>query len=87
MFIFRGTGKTIDHFEVFAGYAIRSRFFWKKHKGIEVVCQDHPEPNYFTFSGRPSFPYRKYRFNMAAPFIFFLLYYTTCIILYIVEIV
>jgi hypothetical protein len=41
MFIFRITRKTIDHFEVFPGYAIRRRFFRKKHNGIEVVCQDH----------------------------------------------
>ena len=86
MFIFRVTGKTIDHFEVFPGYAIRSRFFRKKHKGIEVVCQDHPEPDYFSFSGRPSYPYKKCRLNMTASFIFFLLYYTTFTILYGVDV-
>jgi hypothetical protein len=24
-------------------------FFWEKHKGIEVVCQDHQRPDYFLF--------------------------------------
>ena len=31
-------------------YRITGRLI--KHKGIEVVCQDHPEPDYFSFSGR-----------------------------------
>jgi hypothetical protein len=87
MFIFRVTGKMIDHFEVFPGYAIRRRFFRIKHKSIEVVCQDHPEPDNFSFSGRPSYPYKKCRFNMTASFIFFLLYYITCTILYGVDVV
>jgi hypothetical protein len=80
MFIFRVTGKRSIILEC-SQDTIRRRFFVKKHKGIEVVCQDLPEPDYFYFSGRSSYPNKKCRFNMAAVFIFFL-YYTTGTILY-----
>jgi len=44
-------------------------------------------PTIFLFqAGLPNL-YKKCRFNMAAPFIFFLLYYTTCTILYVVDVV
>jgi hypothetical protein len=66
-------------------------FSWEKHKGIEVACQDQPGPDESSSS-----PYERRRLNMAEIYYvvwqcrnvyFFPLYYTICIILYLVEVV
>jgi len=78
MFIFRVTGKTIGHFEVFPGYAIRRRFSGKKIRASKWCVKIIRNPTIFLV------PLGEWEKN---PIFYFLLYYITCTILYDVDVV